>query len=91
MTIPPLVDDHKFYTIPEVLAILSPYDDNIRLTNCALAIKLLIKSGKVRDGKSTIHCHINIKKRGLDLNDTEFILPPRAPLAAGAQFGARNK
>ena len=79
LTIPPLADDHKFYTIPKVLAILSPYDNNIRLTNCALAIKLLIKSGKLRDEKSTIYHHINSNKRGLNLNDTEFRLSPGRP------------
>ena len=79
LTIPPPADDRKFYTIPDVLAILSPYDDNMRSTNCTLAIKLLMKSYRVRGGKSTIYRHLNGSKRGLDMNDTEFRLSPRSP------------
>ena len=82
LTIPPPADDRKFYTIPEVLAILSLYDDNIRLTNHALAIKLLMKSGKVTGGKLTIYRHLNGSKRGLDLNDSEFRLSPGRPRRA---------
>ena len=74
LTIPPPADDHEYCTIPEVLDILSPYDDNIRSPNRALAIKILIKSGKVRGRKSTTYRHLNISKRGLDLNDIEFRL-----------------
>ena len=51
----------------------------MRLNNYALAIKLLIKSGRVRGGKSTIYRHLNVSKRELDLNDTEFRLSPRNP------------
>ena len=80
MTIPPSADGREFYTIPEVLAILSPYDDNTRLTNRALAIKLLTKGGKVRGGKSIIYRHLNNSKGGLDLNNVELKLSPGRPL-----------
>ena len=48
LTILSSADDREFYAIPETIAILSPYNNNIRSTNCAITINLLITSGNAR-------------------------------------------